>query len=125
MESLLAIRNKYRYSINQDGSIYLYKYNYEFSCYERMYDLSELNGLNILVEVIGHKKITLDDIDSDLNVLPQYTSALVYYIRHKHYIENGMFDVSDKYYQLFIKEIRAMTTNVKSIKSEPSEYSLL
>ena len=124
MEALLTLNSQLRYSITQDNKIRMYKYDSSIGYFVRMYDLSELANNRILINAVGFKRYLFDSMDEELSIPDKFITALIYYIRHSIYLENGNPEMSKYYYSMFINAIRSNTSNVQAIKSEPSEYSL-
>jgi len=117
--------SEYRFSISQDGKIYVYIYDFQYNTFIRTKDLTSLNSYKMVINFVGFKRTNIQAIQSVIDIGENFETALTYYIRSKMHIDNGDFETGNYYKSLYISELRSSSSNITPIKSEPSEYSLL
>jgi len=124
MLDLLTKANRYKYRVTQNRELYLYEYNESTCSFERMMNFDSLSGYKLLLNFIGFKRVSFDDMEDELEIPEKYIMSIVYYIKAKVFLENGDIEKHNYYYGLFNADLRTKRNTVKTVKSEPSEYSL-
>lgn len=121
-EALQSLRNRHRFEVNSSGDLIIYKWNGEN--FVKLYDLSELEGTQFLVEYEGYKEV--EGLDDEIDLDSRYETPLVYYVRAKCFLEEGDYERHNFYMQQFTLALKKKNTTKRDVQVEASEdYSLL
>lgn len=121
MDQLQNLKNRHRYEVDSNGNIFIYKHN--GSSFERLFELSELENVEFLVDYNGYEAV--ETLEDEININSEFNTCIVYYCRAKCYLEEGNIEMHNYYMQLFTKTLRTKNVTKRQVQVESSNYSLL
>ena len=62
---LLNLRNELRYSVSNNGTIYLYKLDKESNTFVRLFSFDDISDVKLFIKAIGYKRLDKDDWDEE------------------------------------------------------------